>query len=183
MIFASSSIFFLPPFPFPRVRMGFNDLRGLTGDQGRCSRELLWFRAPFPGRPTASPPAGRGPTPLLLDGNMARTKQPSRHVFSSSSSSTAGESIDVASGPGVSFSQTTDTNWQHVSRFTDQTSSRYLETHLNSLSGVSIEEKKRTNETCSCHQILTRTVVCVWIRCNTLAAKPSPGVSCTCGPI
>lgn len=51
-----------------------------------------------------------------------RDKEPNRHVSLSSSSSAYG-SIDVASGPRPSCSQTTVTNWQHVSRFTNQTSS------------------------------------------------------------
>lgn len=76
---------------------------------------------------TVSPPAGRGPTARLQDGKMAGQTAESACFFSSSSS--ANESIDVASGPRPSFNQTTDTNWQHVSWFTVQTGSLDSENH------------------------------------------------------
>lgn len=77
----------------------------------------------------------------LQDGKMAEQKAESACFFASSYS--ASESIDVASGPGLSFSQTTDTNWQHVSCFTNQTSSLDLETHLDFLSRVRIGKKDK----------------------------------------
>lgn len=82
----------------------------------------------LPSQPsTVSPPAGWDPTGRLQDGKMAEQKAES--ACFSSLSSTANEGIDVASGTRPSFSQTTDTNWQHVSWFTNQTSTLDLETH------------------------------------------------------
>lgn len=108
---------------------------GLTDTPGSCCGSGL------PSQPsTVSPPVGWGPTGRLQDGKMAEQKAESACFFSSSSS--ANESIDVTSGLRPSFSQTTDTNWQHVSWFTNQTSSLFLETHLDSLSRVCMGKRQ-----------------------------------------
>lgn len=107
---------------------------GSTDAPGSCCGSGL------PSQPsTVSPPAGWGFTGRLQDGKMAEQKAESAWFFSLPSS--ANESIDVESGPRPSFSQTTDTNWQHVSWFRNQTSSLDLETHLDSFSRVCIGKR------------------------------------------
>lgn len=99
----------------------------------------------LPSQPsTVSPPAGWGLTGRLQNGKMAGQKAESACFFSLSS--LANKSIDVASGPRPSFSQTTDTNWQHVSWFTNQTSCLDSETQQDLY-------WKKTKDRCSCNQI------------------------------
>lgn len=133
-----SASIFCAPLPLG-WKKELNDLQGLTGFD-RCSGELLWFMAAFPARPLFHLQLAE----VRLDGRgMERwqNKKPIRHD-SSPHPSSASESIDVASGPRPSLSQTTDTNWQHVSWFRNQTSSLSLETHLNPLSRVCIGKRQ-----------------------------------------
>lgn len=94
---------------------------GLTDTPGSCrgsGPSVVWL------------PAGWRPTGCVQDGKMAAQNPRIGMFLLFISSSLARESIDVASGLGLSFSQTTDTNWQHVPWFSNQASSPFWEKHL-----------------------------------------------------
>lgn len=128
--------FFVPPVSWVKMSlMIYKASLGSTDAPGSCCGSGL------PSQPsTVSPPAGWGLTGRLQGGKMAEQKAESACFFSLSSS--ANESIDVASGPRPSFSQTTDTNRQHVSWFTNQTSSLDWEAHLDSLSRICVGKRQ-----------------------------------------
>lgn len=106
-----------------------------------CSGELLRLRASFPAVHCFTSCLAV----LPLDGcRMERwqNKKLNRHVSALYPPPPA-RALTSNLARGLSFSHTTDTNWQHVSWFTNQTSSFDLKTNLDLYGG-------KTNQCCSC---------------------------------